>query len=361
MLFIGGGVVIGNSSEKLTQLAKQLNLPVTSSLMGLGGYPGTDRQFLGMLGMHGTYEANTAMHNADLILGIGVRFDDRTTNNLAKYCPHAKVIHVDIDPTSISKNVKADIPIVGSVDNVLTEFLSLLEDENLAKSQSDLTEWWKQIDEWKAKKCLEFDRTSKEIKPQAVIEAIYRLTQGDAYIASDVGQHQMFAALHHPFDKPRRWINSGGAGTMGFGLPAAIGTKFAHPDSTVVCVTGDGSIQMNIQELSTATQYNTPIVIVSLNNRFLGMVKQWQDLIYSGRHSQVYMNSLPNFAKLAEAYGHVGIQIDTADELEEKLAQAFAIKDKLVFVDVRIDATENVYPMQIRGGAMNEMLLGKPE
>lgn len=361
MLFIGGGVVIGNSSEKLTLLAKQLNLPVTSSLMGLGGYPGTDRQFLGMLGMHGTYEANTAMHNADLILGIGVRFDDRTTNNLAKYCPHAKVIHVDIDPTSISKNVKADIPIVGSVDNVLTEFLSLLEDENLAKSQSDLTEWWKQIDEWKAKKCLEFDRTSKEIKPQAVIEAIYRLTQGDAYIASDVGQHQMFAALHHPFDKPRRWINSGGAGTMGFGLPAAIGTKFAHPDSTVVCVTGDGSIQMNIQELSTATQYNTPIVIVSLNNRFLGMVKQWQDLIYSGRHSQVYMNSLPNFAKLAEAYGHVGIQIDTADELEEKLAQAFAIKDKLVFVDVRIDATENVYPMQIRGGAMNEMLLGKPE
>ena len=361
MLFIGGGVIIGNSSEKITQLAKQLNLPVTSSLMGLGGYPGTDKQFLGMLGMHGTYEANTAMHNADLILGIGVRFDDRTTNNLAKYCPNAKVIHVDIDPTSISKNVKADIPIVGSVDNVLTEFLSLLEDENLAKSQSDLTDWWKQIDEWKAKKCLEFDRTSKEIKPQAVIETIYRLTHGDAYIASDVGQHQMFAALHHPFDKPRRWINSGGAGTMGFGLPAAIGTKFAHPDSTVVCVTGDGSIQMNIQELSTVTQYNTPIVIVSLNNRFLGMVKQWQDLIYSGRHSQVYMNSLPNFAKLAEAYGHVGIQIDTADELEEKLAQAFAIKDKLVFVDVRIDATENVYPMQIRGGAMDEMLLGKPE
>ncbi|MDD7426245.1 MAG: acetolactate synthase 3 large subunit [[Actinobacillus] rossii] len=361
MLFIGGGVVIGNSSEKVTQLAKQLNLPVTSSLMGLGGYPGTDKQFLGMLGMHGTYEANTAMHNADLILGIGVRFDDRTTNNLAKYCPNAKVIHVDIDPTSISKNVKADIPIVGSVDNVLTEFLSLLEDENLAKSQSDLTDWWKQIDEWKAKKCLEFDRTSKEIKPQAVIETIYRLTNGDAYIASDVGQHQMFAALHHPFDKPRRWINSGGAGTMGFGLPAAIGTKFAHPDSTVVCVTGDGSIQMNIQELSTVTQYNTPIVIVSLNNRFLGMVKQWQDLIYSGRHSQVYMNSLPNFAKLAEAYGHVGIQIDSADELEEKLAQAFAIKDKLVFVDVRIDATENVYPMQIRGGAMDEMLLGKPE
>lgn len=361
VLFIGGGVIIDNSSEKVTQFAKQLNLPVTSSLMGLGGFPGTDKQWLGMLGMHGTFEANTAMHNADLILGVGVRFDDRTTNNLDKYCPHAKVIHIDIDPTSISKNVPASIPIVGSVDNVFTEFLSLLQDENLAKSQSDLTDWWKQIDEWKAKKCLEFDRTSTEIKPQAVVEMIYRLTNGDAYVASDVGQHQMFTALHYPFDKPRHWINSGGAGTMGFGLPAAIGVKFAHPESTVVCVTGDGSIQMNIQELSTAMQYNIPIIIVSLNNRFLGMVKQWQDLIYAGRHSQVYMNSLPDFAKLAEAYGHVGIQIDTADELEEKLAQAFSIKDRLVFVDVRVDATENVYPMQIRGGAMDEMLLGKPE
>lgn len=361
VLFIGGGVIIDNSSEKVTQFAKQLNLPVTSSLMGLGGFPGTDRQWLGMLGMHGTFEANTAMHNADLILGVGVRFDDRTTNNLAKYCPHAKVIHIDIDPTSISKNVPASIPIVGSVNNVFTEFLSLLQDENLAKSQSDLTDWWKQIDEWKMKKCLEFDRTSTEIKPQAVVEMIYRLTNGDAYVASDVGQHQMFTALHHPFDKPRHWINSGGAGTMGFGLPAAIGVKFAHPESTVVCVTGDGSIQMNIQELSTAMQYNIPIIIVSLNNRFLGMVKQWQDLIYAGRHSQVYMNSLPDFAKLAEAYGHVGIQIDASDELEEKLTQAFSIKDRLVFVDVRVDATENVYPMQIRGGAMDEMLLGKPE
>ncbi|ABR74405.1 acetolactate synthase 3 large subunit [Actinobacillus succinogenes] len=361
VLFIGGGVIIDNCSEKVTQFAKLLNLPVTASLMGLGGFPGTDKQWLGMLGMHGTFEANTAMHNADLILGVGVRFDDRTTNNLAKYCPHAKVIHIDIDPTSISKNVSASIPIVGSVDNVFTEFLSLLQDENLMKSQSDLTDWWKRIDEWKAKKCLEFDRTSADIKPQAVVEMIYRLTNGDAYIASDVGQHQMFTALHHPFDKPRRWINSGGAGTMGFGLPAAIGVKFAHPEHTVVCVTGDGSIQMNIQELSTAMQYNIPIVIVSLNNRFLGMVKQWQDLIYAGRHSQVYMNSLPDFAKLAEAYGHVGIQIDTADELEEKLTQAFSIKDRLVFVDVRVDATENVYPMQIRGGAMDEMLLGKPE
>ncbi|WP_439327722.1 acetolactate synthase 3 large subunit [Lonepinella sp. BR2357] len=361
VLYVGGGVVINNSSDKVRQFAKLLNLPVTSSLMGLGAYPSTDRQFLGMLGMHGTYEANCAMHDSDLILGVGVRFDDRTTNNVKKYCPHAKIIQIDIDPTSISKNIPAAIPIVGSVDNVFSEFLALLQDENLAKSQSDLTEWWQQIDQWKAKKCLEFDRTSKEIKPQAVIETIYRLTKGDAYIASDVGQHQMFVALHYPFDEPRRWINSGGAGTMGFGLPAAIGVKFAHPDSTVVCVTGDGSIQMNIQELSTVKQYDTPVVIVSLNNRFLGMVKQWQDLIYSGRHSQVYMNSLPDFTKLAEAYGHVGIQINHADELEEKLTQAFAIKDKLVFVDVLIDATENVYPMQIRGGAMNEMLLGAPE
>ncbi|WP_439242522.1 acetolactate synthase 3 large subunit [Lonepinella sp. BR2474] len=361
VLYVGGGVVINNSSDKVRQFAKLLNLPVTSSLMGLGAYPSTDRQFLGMLGMHGTYEANCAMHDSDLILGVGVRFDDRTTNNVKKYCPHAKIIQIDIDPTSISKNIPAAIPIVGSVDNVFSEFLALLQDENLAKSQSDLTEWWQQIAQWKAKKCLEFDRTSKEIKPQAVIETIYRLTKGDAYIASDVGQHQMFVALHYPFDEPRRWINSGGAGTMGFGLPAAIGVKFAHPDSTVVCVTGDGSIQMNIQELSTVKQYDTPVVIVSLNNRFLGMVKQWQDLIYSGRHSQVYMNSLPDFTKLAEAYGHVGIQINHADELEEKLTQAFAIKDKLVFVDVLIDATENVYPMQIRGGAMNEMLLGAPE
>ena len=329
--------------------------------MGLGAFPGTDRQFLGMLGMHGTYEANTAMHNSDLILGIGVRFDDRTTNNLAKYCPHAKVIHVDVDPTSISKTVPVAIPIVGSAESVLEEFLSLLEDENLAKSQSDLTDWWKQIEQWKAVKCLDFDRHSGVIKPQQVIETIYRLTQGNAYMASDVGQHQMFAALHYPFDQPRRWINSGGLGTMGFGLPAALGVKLADPKATVVCITGDGSIQMNIQELSTAKQYDIPIVIICLNNHFLGMVKQWQDLIYSGRHSQTYMNSLPDFVKLAEAYDHVGIQIAKPEELEEKLKQAFSIKNKLVFVDINVDANEHVYPMQVRGGAMNEMILTKPE
>ena len=361
VLFVGGGVISANCHDALTRFAKQLNLPVTSSLMGLGAFPGTDKQFLGMLGMHGTYEANTAMHNSDLILGIGVRFDDRTTNNLAKYCPHAKVIHVDVDPTSISKTVPVAIPIVGSAESVLEEFLSLLEDENLAKSQSDLTDWWKQIEQWKAVKCLDFDRHSGVIKPQQVIETIYRLTQGNAYMASDVGQHQMFAALHYPFDQPRRWINSGGLGTMGFGLPAALGVKLADPKATVVCITGDGSIQMNIQELSTAKQYDIPIVIICLNNHFLGMVKQWQDLIYSGRHSQTYMNSLPDFVKLAEAYDHVGIQIAKPEELEEKLKQAFSIKNKLVFVDINVDANEHVYPMQVRGGAMNEMILTKPE
>ncbi|WP_415759885.1 acetolactate synthase 3 large subunit [Pasteurella multocida] len=360
VLFVGG-VITANCSDKLTQFAQTLNLPVTSSLMGLGAYPSSDKQFLGMLGMHGTYEANNAMHHSDLILGIGVRFDDRTTNNLAKYCPHAKVIHIDIDPTSISKNVLASIPIVGSAEKVINEFLALLEDDNLLKSQTALDEWWQQIDEWKAVKCLSFTRDDSVIKPQQVMEVVYRLTQGEAYVASDVGQHQMFAALHYPFNQPRRWINSGGLGTMGFGLPAALGVKLAYPDSTVVCVTGDGSIQMNIQELSTAQQYDIPIVIISLNNRFLGMVKQWQDLIYSGRHSQSYMNSLPDFVKLAEAYGHVGIQINTPDELEEKLTQAFSMKDKLVFVDINVDATEHVYPMQVRGGAMNEMILTKPE
>ena len=361
VLFVGGGAVAAGCHEELTQFAQRLNLPVTSSLMGLGVYPSTDKQFLGMLGMHGTYEDNTAMHESDLILGVGVRFDDRTTNNLDKYCPNAKVIQIDIDPTSISKNVPVAIPIVGNAKNVLDEFLSLLGEEIGSRPQNQLEDWWKQIDEWKVKKCLDFDRTSGVIKPQQVMEAVYRITKGQAYVASDVGQHQMFAALHYPFDLPRRWINSGGAGTMGFGLPAALGVKLAHPEATVVCVTGDGSIQMNIQELSTATQYGIPVVVICLNNHFLGMVKQWQDLIYSGRHSQTYMNSLPDFVKLAESYGHVGIQISTPDELESKLQEAFSIKNKLVFVDINVDETEHVYPMQVRGGAMNEMILSKPQ
>ncbi|OOF83386.1 acetolactate synthase, large subunit, biosynthetic type [Rodentibacter ratti] len=359
VLFVGGGAVSAECSEALTQFAQRLNLPVTASLMGLGVYPSTDKQFLGMLGMHGTYEANNAMHESDLILGIGVRFDDRTTNNLEKYCPHAKVIQIDIDPTSISKNVQVAIPIVGNAKNILDEFLSLLGEEGGYHPQNHLEDWWKQINQWKAKNCLDFDRTSGVIKPQQVMEAVYRITNGEAYVASDVGQHQMFAALHYPFDKPRRWINSGGLGTMGFGLPAALGVKLAQPNATVVCVTGDGSIQMNIQELSTATQYGIPIVIICLNNHFLGMVKQWQDLIYSGRHSQTYMNSLPDFVKLAESYGHVGIKIATPGELESKLEEAFKLKNKLVFVDINVDESEHVYPMQVRGGAMNEMILGK--
>ncbi len=361
VLFIGGGVITANCAEKVTQFAHQLNLPVTASLMGLGGFPGQDPQFLGMLGMHGTYEANNAMHNSDLIIGIGVRFDDRTTNNLAKYCPNAQVIHIDIDPTSISKNVIANIPIVGDAEMVLDEFLALLTEDDVAKAQQQLADWWKQIHQWQEKKCLSYETNNNVIKPQQVIETLYRLTHGDAYIASDVGQHQMFAALHYPFAKPRHWINSGGLGTMGFGLPAALGVKLAHPEATVVCVTGDGSIQMNIQELSTAKQYGIPIIVVSLNNRFLGMVKQWQDIIYAGRHSQSYMDSLPDFVKLAEAYGHIGMQINTPDELEQKLAEALAIKDRVVFVDIKVDETEHVYPMQVRGGAMNEMYLSRTE
>jgi acetolactate synthase-1/2/3 large subunit len=361
VMFVGGGIISANCAEQATEFAKKLNLPVVSSLMGLGGFPGSDKQFLGMLGMHGTFEANNAMHESDLILGVGVRFDDRTTNNLEKYCPNAKVIHIDIDPTSISKNVHAYIPIVGSADLVLNEFLSLLSDEATLKSQASLETWWKQIEQWRGRHCLNYEHSDKVIKPQQAVEMIYKLTKGDAYIASDVGQHQMFAALYYPFDKPRRWINSGGLGTMGFGLPAAMGVKLAYPDACVVCITGDGSIQMNIQELSTAQQYNIPVVIISLNNRFLGMVKQWQDIIYAGRHSQSYMNSLPDFVKLAEAYGHVGIQINSLAELEPKLKQAFAAKDKLVFVDILVDETEHVYPMQIAGGAMNEMILSKTE
>ncbi len=361
VMYVGGGAINAGCEAELLALAEQLNLPVTSSLMGLGAFPGTHRQSVGMLGMHGTYEANKTMHHADVIFAVGVRFDDRTTNNLAKYCPDATVLHIDIDPTSISKTVDADIPIVGDAKQVLVQMLELLAQDDKAQDHDALRDWWQSIEQWRARDCLGYDKNSGTIKPQAVIETLHRLTKGDAYVTSDVGQHQMFAALYYPFDKPRRWINSGGLGTMGFGLPAALGVKLALPEETVVCVTGDGSIQMNIQELSTALQYNLPVVVVNLNNRYLGMVKQWQDMIYSGRHSQSYMDSLPEFVKLAEAYGHVGIAIRTPDELESKLAQALAEKERLVFVDVTVDETEHVYPMQIRGGSMDEMWLSKTE
>ncbi|GKX56262.1 acetolactate synthase [Leminorella grimontii] len=361
VVYVGGGAIASGCDAELKALAETLNLPVTSSLMGLGAFPSTDKRFIGMLGMHGTYEANMAMHNSDTIFAVGVRFDDRTTNNLAKYCPNATVLHIDIDPTSISKTVNADVPIVGDAKQVLSQMIELLGQRDAEKGFEDLSDWWCQIDGWRGKKSLAYDKGGDRIKPQAVIETLYRLTEGKAYIASDVGQHQMFAALYYPFDKPRHWINSGGLGTMGFGLPAALGVKLALPKETVVCVTGDGSIQMNIQELSTALQYDLPVVVVNLNNKFLGMVKQWQDLIYAGRHSHSYMDSLPDFVKLAEAYGHVGISISRPEELETKLAQALAVKNRLVFVDVSVDEREHVYPMQIRGGAMDEMWLSRTE
>ncbi|MGF6561065.1 thiamine pyrophosphate-dependent acetolactate synthase large subunit-like protein [Erwinia aphidicola] len=303
------------------------------------------------------------MHHSDVIFAVGVRFDDRTTNNLAKYCPNATVLHIDIDPTSISKTVAADVPIVGDAKQVLQQMLELLGQSDVQQNYDSLRDWWQSIEQWRSRQCLEFDRTSDKIKPQAVIETICRLTKGEAYVTSDVGQHQMFAALYYQFDKPRRWINSGGLGTMGFGLPAALGVKLALPQETVVCVTGDGSIQMNIQELSTALQYGIPVLVLNLNNRFLGMVKQWQDMIYSGRHSQSYMESLPDFVRLAEAYGHVGISINRPDELESKLTEALEQlgKERLVFVDVNVDGTEHVYPMHIRGGGMDEMWLSKTE
>ncbi|QSX38675.1 acetolactate synthase 3 large subunit [Shewanella sedimentimangrovi] len=362
VLYVGGGAIISACHKQLLALSERLNIPVVNTLMGLGAFPGTHPNNIGMLGMHGRYEANMTMHNSDLIFGIGVRFDDRTTNNVEKYCPNATILHIDIDPSSISKTVRVDIPIVGSAEFVLDEMLALLDaDSSLGNDYAALDCWWNDINQWRARKCLAYQSSGEKIKPQQVIETLYRLTQGEAYVSSDVGQHQMFAALYYPFDKPRRWINSGGLGTMGFGLPAAMGVKMALPDETVVCVTGDGSIQMNIQELSTALQYDVPVKIINLNNRFLGMVKQWQDMIYSGRHSHSYMDSVPDFAKIAEAYGHVGMTITRPDELEGKLAEALAMKDRLVFVDINVDETEHVYPMQIRGGAMNDMWLSKTE
>lgn len=363
VIYAGGGVINAACHDELRQLAEMLNVPVTTSLMGLGAFPGTHRQCVGMLGMHGTYEANMTMHHSDVIFAVGVRFDDRTTNNLAKYCPNATVLHIDIDPTSISKTIAADVPIVGDARQVLQQMLELLAQNEARQDFDALRDWWQSIEQWRSRQCLAFDRCSDKIKPQAVIETICRLTHGDAYVTSDVGQHQMFAALYYSFDKPRRWINSGGLGTMGFGLPAALGVKLALPEETVVCVTGDGSIQMNIQELSTALQYGIPVLVLNLNNRVLGMVKQWQDMIYSGRHSQSYMESLPDFVRLAEAYGHVGISVTRPDELESKLAQALEqlANNRLVFVDVNVDGSEHVYPMHIRGGGMDEMWLSKTE
>ena len=367
VIYSGGGIVIDNASEQLTAVARKLNFPVTNTLMGLGGFPGTDKQFIGMLGMHGTFEANTAMHHADVIFAVGARFDDRVTNEIEKFCPMATIIHVDIDPTSVSKNIVADIPIVGTCNSVLREVMLLIEQSSIEQDHDALKNWWEQIDEWRQANGLYTASRYEEsigdiIKPQDVIKMLYKVTNGKAIVTSDVGQHQMFAAQYYLFDHPRQWINSGGLGTMGFGLPSAMGAKFAFPDTDVACVTGEGSIQMCIQELSACSQHNLPVKIINLNNAALGMVRQWQDMQYNSRYAQsVYEESLPDFVALAESYGHVGMKVTNFDELEDKMRECFAMKDRVVFMDICVDRSEHVYPMHMPGGSMRDLWLSKTE
>ena len=357
MIYTGGGVILSNASEQLTAFTQKLGYPITNTLMGLGAYPASDRQFVGMLGMHGTYEANMGMHHCDVLIAIGARFDDRVTGNLEKFCPDAKIVHIDVDPASISKNVKVDIPIVGQVSQVLDDCLSVLGDGNKEPNATALEKWWAQIDEWRSQDCLKYDRESELIKPQFVIEQLHELTGGDAFVTSDVGQHQMWAAQYYGFNKPRRWINSGGLGTMGFGLPAAMGVQLAYPDETVVCVTGEASIQMCIQELSTCKQYGLPIKIICLNNGYMGMVRQWQEFFYEKRYAMSYFDALPDFVALTQSYGHTGIQVDKPADVRAALEDALSRKDELVFVDCLTDKTENVYPMIPAGAGLNEMIL----
>lgn len=357
MIYSGGGAIIGDASRELTEFCRLLGYPVTNTLMGLGAYPGSDPQFVGMLGMHGTYEANMAMHHCDVLIAIGARFDDRVTGDLEKFCPEAKIIHIDIDPASIAKNVSVDVPIVGAVSNVLKELIDVIRatDHKVVERHSD--DWWRQIDKWREIKCLDYDKSSALIKPQSVIESLHRVTKGDAYVTSDVGQHQMWAAQYYTFDQPRRWINSGGLGTMGFGLPSAMGVQLAFPGATVACVTGEASFQMCIQELSTCLQYRLPIKIISLNNRYLGMVRQWQEFFYESRYSHSYSDALPDFVKLAESYGHIGMRIDSPADVDTALDEAFAMTDRLVMMDFITDQTENVYPMIAAGKGQHEMHL----
>ena len=357
MLYTGGGVVLGDASESLTRLARLLNFPVTNTLMGLGAYPATDRQFVGMLGMHGTYEANMAMHDCDILVAIGARFDDRVTGKLAHFCPHARIIHIDVDPASISKTVRVDVPIVGEVGQVVNELIAMLEESDARPDPQALAAWWAQIDKWRSIDCLSFDRNSVRIKPQYVVEQLYQATRGEAFVTSDVGQHQMWAAQFYKFDQPRRWINSGGLGTMGFGLPAAIGVKLAHPEADVACITGEASIQMCIQELATALQYRTGIKVINLNNGYMGMVRQWQEFSYESRYSKSYLETIPDFVKLAEAYGHVGMRIETPADVRPALEEALKLKDRTVFMDFLTDPAENVYPMIEAGKAHNDMRL----
>ena len=365
VIYAGGGAIASNAEEELIQLNEILDVPVTNTLMGLGIYPATHKRFLGMLGMHGTYQANMAMHNADLIIAIGARFDDRITNNPSKFSPDAKVIHLDVDHSSVSKIIEANIAVFGQVKNSLQSMIELLNKNLDNYSKDNLTEWHSQIAKWKSLHGLNYEiykdeSDSHPILPQAVVQHVYNVTNGNAYVTSDVGQHQMFAAQYYHFDKPRRWINSGGLGTMGFGLPAAMGVKFAFPDEEVVCITGEGSIQMCIQELSTCLQYNLPIKIININNEALGMVKQWQDMNYGGRHSEsTYQDSLPDFVKLAESYGHVGIKVEKNSDLKDALEKAFSMKDRLVFVDVYVDPAEHVYPMLVANNSLEDMWLSK--
>ena len=357
LLYTGGGVVQGDAAKTLTDLAHRLGFPVTNTSMGLGGFPATDKQFVGMLGMHGTYEANMSVSHCDLLIAVGARFDDRVTGKIEKFAPSAKIIHVDIDPASISKNVKVDVPIVGDVNTVLKAMLAELDKAERRPDGEAQARWWQQIEEWRTKDCLKYDRHAERVKPQNVIETLYKVTKGNAFVTSDVGQHQMWAAQFYKFDKPRRWINSGGLGTMGFGLPAAMGVQFAHPKAQVACITGEGSIQMNIQELSTCLQYQLPLKILCLNNGFLGMVRQWQEFFYEQRYSHSYMEFLPDFVKLAEAYGHVGMQIEKPGDVEAAIKEAFKLKDRLVFMNFLTDPTENVYPMVPAGAGLDEMIL----
>jgi len=366
VIYAGGGVVLGDASPELVALAKRLGYPVTNTLMGLGAFPGSDDQFIGMLGMHGFYEANQAMHQADVIFAVGARFDDRVTNNPKKFCPNARIIHIDIDPASIQKTVRhIEVPLVGPVQPVLADMVDMLSQMDVEPDQDALKGWWETINGWREKHGLwTGDRYTRgeKIMPQDVIRTLYEVTNGEAYICSDVGQHQMFAAQYYKYDKPRQWINSGGLGTMGFGLPAAMGVQLAQPDSAVAVVTGEGSIQMCIEELSTCTQYNMPVKIINLNNAALGMVKQWQDMQYGGRYAaSTYQDSLPDFVKLAEAYGHVGMKVTDPAELKAKMEECFAMKDRVVFMDIDIDPDEHVYPMQIQTGSMKDMLLSKTE
>ena len=358
MIYTGGGVVLGNAAPELAQLVRQLGFPCTNTLMGLGAYPATDRQFLGMLGMHGTYEANMAMQHCDVLLAIGARFDDRVIGNPKHFFEEPRtIIHIDIDPSSISKRVKVDVPIVGDVREVLRELSKQLQASKERADQAALKNWWTQIEVWRERDCLKFDRKAKIIKPQMVVEKLYEVTKGDAFVTSDVGQHQMWAAQFYKFNKPRRWINSGGLGTMGFGLPAAMGVQLAHPKAVVACVTGEASIQMCIQELSTCKQYHLPIKIVNLNNRYMGMVRQWQEFFHGNRYSESYMDALPDFVKLAESYGHVGMRIENPGDVEGALKEAFARKKDLVFLDFITDQTENVFPMVPGGKGLSEMIL----